>query len=148
MHTCDFVAETSWLAKVKANPTESTNSVPLVTISNPTEAIPLSSTSSDDAKKDHAPPPSKKTRAGKGKAQISQESASLEEVTRCKYPTRRSQSATPQPVDVDSYPLRLSTSKFFSEFISSQECDQMLQLPPDQQRHQATNHFAKVSYYS
>lgn len=74
----------------------------------------------------------------------SQESAPPEETVRRKYPTRWSQGIFSQPVDVDSQPSRHSTSKFFSKFVSSKKCDQLLQLPPDQQMHQAASHFAQV----
>lgn len=142
-----FLAEMSWLAKVKANPAGSTPSAPPEDIPMriwwkpclfPPPPLTL-------MRKDNAPPSSKRTRGGKGKAHASKESAPLEEIVRRKYPTRWGQGVSTHPIDVDSQPLIFSTSKFFSEFVTSQECDQLLQLPQDQQKHQVASHFAQVS---
>lgn len=95
-------AEMSWLTKVIANPTKFTNSIPPTPIEKTADVVPLSSTSPDDIEKDTTPPPYKRTRAGKGKSQASQNSAPPDEIIRRKYPTHRSQGLPSQPIDVDS----------------------------------------------
>lgn len=89
-------------------------------------------------------PPSKKAKVSKGKAPVSQGSLPSRETFRCKYSTRHSQGISSAPIDVDSYSSGLSASKFFSELISAQDCDRLLNLPPDRQQHQAADHFAQV----
>lgn len=94
--------EMSWLTKVMANPIESTNSITPTPTEKPADVVPLSSASPDDIEKDTALPPSKRTRARKGKGQASHDSTPLEETIRRKYPTRHSQGIPSQPINVDS----------------------------------------------
>lgn len=133
--------ETLWLSKVLEDPTGYNDPTPPAPDSKHVENDPtLASPPLPSIKgKEGHQPPLKKAKSGKGKAHTSQGSQHPEEIVRRKYPTRRSQGT---PIDVESHPASFSTTKFFGEIVSAQDCDRLISLPSDQQEHQTGSHFA------